>query len=177
MAVNATPSPTANSYVSNSDAIAIWQNDPRKQDYPAVEADQDRFLMSATAILDDMYGAYYKGTLQNANNALYWPRTGVEDPRTKAVATSYSAYPPDIARATAMQAYHLYKHDRQVEKADRVSANKREKLDGVGEIERGSTSEQSQATVRPVIHPEVSRVMRNFVNGVVSPYVSVMSRG
>lgn len=171
------PSPTSNSYISNADAVAIWQNDARKTDYPTVEADQDRALRSATQLLDDIYGTSYKGAIYNTSYALYWPRTGVEDPRTERDITDFTTYPADIARATALQAYHLFKNDRQVETADLVSANIRERLEGVGEIERGSVAQQRLAASRPAIHEEVARIMRNWVNGGTSQYSSIMVRG
>lgn len=177
MAVDSVPSPTANSYISNADAIAVWQSDPYKLDYASVITDQDIALKSATALLDDIYGDSYKGAIYDTSYTLYWPRTGVTDPRTKQSITDYTTYPSDIARATALQAYHICANDRQAETADLVSSNTREKLDGVGEVERGSTSEQRKALSRPTIHPEVARIMDNWVTGTTSAYSSVMSRG
>lgn len=171
------PSPTSNSYISNADAVAVWSGDARKQDYPTVEADQDRFLRGATQLLDDVYGAAYKGDIQNADNALYWPRTGVTNPRIMRTITDFTVYPADIARATALQAYHMFKNDRQQETSDIVSANIRERLEGVGEIERGSVAQQRLAASRPAIHEEVARIMRNWVNGGTSQYSSIMVRG
>lgn len=177
MAVDAIPSPTANSYISNADAIAIWSADPYKLDYAAVITDQDIALKTATSMLDDVYGASYKGAIQDADNALYWPRTGVTDSRTGVLITDYTDYPADLKRATALQAYHLYANNRETESADLVSTNVREKLDGVGEIERASVSQQRSATNRPTIHPEVARIMSPYVTGGTSVYSSVMSRG
>lgn len=177
MSVDAVPGVSATSYVSNADAIIVWQNDPYKQDFPTVEADQDRALITATQMLDDVYGDQYKGIIYNTTYALFWPRTGVIDHRTGLLITDFAAFPVDIARATALQAYHVNKNNRQEESADRVSTNVREKLDGVGEIERADTSDQRSATDRPAIHPEVSRIMSRWVTGGSSQYSSVMSRG
>lgn len=177
MAVDSIPSPTANSYTSNADAITIWQSDPYKLDYAAVITDQDIALKSATALLDDIYGDSYKGAIYDTSYALYWPRTGVIDSRTGLLIDDFTSYPDDLARATALQAYHLYANNRQAESADLVSSNMREKLDGVGEVERGTTSEQKQATSRPTIHPEVARIMSKYVTGGTSSFTSVMSRG
>lgn len=170
------PSPTSNSYISNADAIAIWSADPYKLDFNAIITDQDIALKTATAMLDDVYGASYKGTLHDADNSLYWPRTGVTDPRTGVVITDYTDYPADIKRATALQAYHLYANNRETESADLISTNVKEKLDGVGEIERGTTAEQRSATNRPVIHPEVARIMGPYVTGRTSEFSSMMGR-
>lgn len=176
MAVDAIPSPTANSYISNADAIAIWSADPYKLNYAAVVTDQDIALKTATAMLDDVYGTSYKGTIQDADNALYWPRTGVTDPRTGALITDYTDYPSDIKRAAALQAYHLYANNRETESADLVKSVKSTKV-GPIEKEYADVSQQRSATNRPVIHPEVARIMSPYVTGGTGLYSSDMGRG
>lgn len=177
MAVDAIPSPTANSYASNAYAIAIWQNDPYKQDYPATEAEQDRVLITATQQLDDTYGDSYNGLIYDTTYSLYWPRKGVTDPRTGLIITDYADYPSDIKRATALQAYYVSKNNREAETADLVSTNISQKLDGVGSVSRGSTSDQIQATNRSLIHDEVARIMSKWTTGGNSKYSTVMYRG
>jgi len=175
MAVDSVPSATANSYISNADAIAVWEADPYKQDYATVITDQDVALIASTTMLDDIYGASYDGKLYDASYSLYWPRTGVIDNRTGVLITDYTSYPTDLARATALQAYHISKTDRQTESADQVSAVKREKVDVI-EVEYQTTSEQKQANYRTVIHPEVERIMSKFVSGSASGFTNVMYR-
>ncbi len=178
MSVISTPGTTANSYASNAQFVTFMENDPwKKDDYPTGVADQDRALISATQLLDDVYGDKYKGTIYDTTYALYWPRTGVTDPRTGLDITTYTTFPYDLMRATALQAYHLFQNDRQQETADAVSLNKREKLDGVGEVERFDTSEQRSVLDRPAIHPEVSRIMAKWVDSASGKYSSVMDRG
>lgn len=177
MSVISTPGITANSYASNALFVSVCSSDPYKQDYTVVEAEQDRALITATQLFDDMYGDRYKGEIYDTDYALYWPRTGVTDPRTGLEITVYTAYPDDLARATALQAYHIDKNDRQIESADQSSAVKRQKLEGVGEVEYSSTTEQKQANYRSVIHHEVSRIMAKWVDGGISPYSAVMTRG
>lgn len=171
------PSPTSESYVSTDDAITIWQNDPYKNlDFNTIITDQDIALKTATAMLDDVYGSSYKGIIEDADNALYWPREGVTDPRTGDLITDYTDYPADIKRATALQAYHLYKNNRETESADLVKAVKRTKVDVI-EKEYADVSQQRSATNRPVIHPEVARIMGPYVTGGTSTYSSTMGRG
>jgi hypothetical protein len=177
MSVDSIPSATANSYISNADAISVWSNDPYKLDYATVITDQDIALKAATTMLDDVYGDYYNGVIYDTSYSLYWPRERVNDPRTGEPITDYASYPSDLARATALQAYHISAHNRQEETADLVSANTREKLDGVGEVERGTTGQQRSALSRPTIHPEVARIMSNFVTGGTSQYCGDMVRG
>ena len=177
MAVIAVPGTTANSYVSNTAAVALWSNDQRKQDYPTAEADQDRVLTGATTLLDDVYGESYNGEIHDTSFALYWPRENVTDPRTRQRITDFTTFPADIARATALQAYHLFKNDRQQESADFLSGIRSQELEGVGRIERASVSEQRSALTRPTIHPEVARIMAKWTTGGFSQYSSNMARG
>lgn len=177
MAVDAIPSPTANSYCSNAYAVEVWSNDPYKQDYATVIADQDIALKSATALLDDVYGENYHGKIYDTSYALYWPRTGVTDPRTGLVNTDYTVFPIQLARATALQAYHLSKTNRQSELADSVTGVKRERVEGAVEVEYATPADQKQAEYRPVIHEEVDRIMAQFVTGGTSSSIQIMSRG
>lgn len=177
MSVISIPSSTANSYASNAEAIAVWSIDPHKTDYPTVETSQDQALRTATQQLDDTYGDKYKGELYDATFALYQPRTGVTDPRTGVIITDYTVYQDDIKRATAIQAYYVFKNDRDAESADLVSTNTSEKLEGVGSVSRGTTSEQIQATNRSLIHDEAARIMTKWVDGITSKYSTVIERG
>lgn len=175
MSVIATPSPTADSYCSNADAVAIWSADVDKSDYPTDETIQDSVLRKATRQLDQKYGSSYAGQIYDASYSLYWPRTGVIDQRTGRAITDYTVYPDFMIQAVALQAYYLSKGSRTEEAV--ISTNISETLEGVGSVTRASVSEQKQAAYTSVIHPEVAAIMDQGMGTTASGCMVVLGRG
>ena len=162
--VDAIISPTANSYISNADAILVWAADPYKQDYSTVDAEQDRSLKTATNILNDTYQTRYLGTITNAANALYFPRDKVTNPRT-GVDFITTIYPDILARATALFAYYIQKTDRNLEIKTQSQGPITEKtLQGVGSFKYAApTSVATQ--MKYTIPDEVLRVLSPLIDG------------
>lgn len=172
------PSPTSNSYVSNADAIAIWSSDPYKQDYPSDVARQDLVLISATNAINDLYQTQFIGTIADADNALYWPRNNVPNPRT-GIDFPTDAYPDILARAAALYAYYIDKSNRNTEiQPIQQGPVIEQTLEGVG------TQRFASPTTVPIqrmstVPPEVSRIIAPLISGSSGQgfSTSVMSRG
>ncbi len=177
--VISTPSPSANSYASNAEAVAIWAADPYKAgDAPATEARQDLVLIASTNAINDHYQTRFRGAITNAENALYWPRNNVPNPRTgQNFATD--DYPDILKRATALYAYYIDKSNRNVETPTIEQGPVIEQsLEGVGTI-RFAQPTTIPLQRLPVIPSEVNRILAPLVTGTSGSgfSTSIMERG
>ncbi|MFG1317587.1 DnaT-like ssDNA-binding protein [Xanthobacter autotrophicus] len=154
----------AESYAAVAYADAYWA--ARPQDAlaaawaAATEASKEGALRAASAYLDAIYGASYRGIRKGWEQGLEWPRTGGLDAAGSSLPVlgpgnvPLPALPPMLKRGAAELAPRALSGPLALD-ADRGGRVKREKLEGAVEIEYfdGAPAETSYGVVTGMLGP------------------------
>ena len=174
MALISTPGPDANSYASLQEAKDFWDLN-RYVDYSTyTDAELEQSLQYATSQLDVQYGTIYSGELEDEDNALFWPRTGVTDARGISI-TDYSEFPRQLKEATACFTWSILQSNRNAE-VD-VDAITEKTLSGVGTLKFDTVGAKKSAQNKPVVPTECEKYLTGLIKKSTNRYTELFVRG
>ena len=165
----------ANSYASLADYKAILGIDPHKDISDQTDEQIAQALIYATFYLDGQIQDKVLGRLYDKTYALLFPRIGLVDYRGVRI-TDYTVFPDQLIKATVYQAWWITQKDVSAPTAQ-TSGVKKKQMEGLGNIEYFSPSQQATANRVQRLAKEVPALLDSFISGSLGGNVQVMLRG
>lgn len=165
----------ANSYASLADYKAVLGIDPYKDITAQTDEQIAQSLIYASFYIDGQIQDKVLGQLYDKTYATLFPRIGLVDYRGVEI-TDYTVFPDQLIKATVYQAWWVTQKD--IAAADpALSAVKKKEMEGLGNIEYFSPSEQRMAWKVSRLAKEVPALLDSFVTGSLGGNMQVMLRG
>ena len=165
----------ANSYASLSaykDALGL---DPYKDISLQTDEQIAKALIYSTSFINGEIQDKVLGRLYDNSYSLLFPRFDLVDYRGVRI-TDYTVFPEQLIKATIYQAWWITQKD--IAASDpAISGVKSQAMEGLGDIEYFSPSQQRVANKVQKLAKEVPALLDSFVRGSLSGNVQVMMRG
>ena len=165
----------ANSYASLADYKSILGIDPHKDISEQTDEQIAKSLIYATSFINGQIQDKVLGQLYDKTYATLFPRLGLVDYRGVAI-TDHTVFPEQLIKATIYQAWWITQKDVSAPTAQ-TSGVKKKEMEGLGNIEYFSPSQQATANKVQNLAKEVPALLDSFVRGSLGGNVQMMLRG